>query len=290
MTRAKPHKRSNSPKVVITERDLELFTVVYRHGVMTRTNIQDYFGWDCVSDVNRRLRKLFDAGYLDRRFLPRTFGPTPAVYLIGNEGAKLLVESNKIAANTINRLRYRFRNMSDNLLPHELLITDFACLLKSSFRRYPVCGLQDWRSDEEIVGRCNVIEGGADIELKPDAYGSYNLHKTLFNFFLEADLGTEPISRILKKVELYRSFKASGLFNKAFNRRAFRLFIVTNSGTRTRNISQAIPVADDLKIYVANIEAIRIDPLFAPVWLMAGDSTAQALHLAAELDPVGGAS
>jgi hypothetical protein len=290
MTRAKPHKRSKSPKVVITERDLELFTAVFRHGVMTRTNIQDYFGWDCVSDVNRRLRKLFDAGYLDRRFLPRTFGPTPAVYLIGNEGAKLLVESTKIAANTINRRRYRFRNMSDNLLPHELLITDFACLLKSTFRRYPGCGLQNWKSDEEIVGLCNVIEGGADIELKPDAYGSYNLHKTLFNFFLEADLGTEPISRLLKKVELYRSFKGSGVFNRAFDRQAFRLFIVTNSDTRARNISRSLPIVSDLRIFISCMEAIRVDPIFAPVWFMAGDSTARPLHLAAALNPAGGAT
>jgi len=34
---------------------------------------------------------------------------------------------------------------------------------------------------------------------------------------------------------------------------------------------------------------MRVDPIFAPVWLMAGDSTARPLHLAAELNPVGGA-
>jgi len=289
MTRAKPNRRARPPRVVITERDTELFRAVYQHGVMTRTNVQDYFGWDCVSDVNRRLRKFFDAGYLDRRFLPRTFGPTPAVYLIGNEGAKLLVDSTKIAANTLNRRRYRFKNMSDNLLPHELLITDFACLLKSSFRRYPGCELQDWKSDEEVLGKCNNIEGGADIELKPDAYGSYHLHRTLFNFFLEADLSTEPISRLQKKVELYRSFKGSGLFNKAFDRKAFRLFIVTNSDTRARNISRSLPIVSDLRIFISCIEVISVDPIFAPVWLMAGDSTARALHLAATLNPAGGA-
>jgi len=288
MTRAKPLKRTKPPRVVITERDIELFKAVYRHGVMTRTNIQDYFGWDCVSDVNRRLRKLFDTEYLDRRFLPRTFGPTPAVYLIGNEGVKILAESTKLAANTVNRRRYRFKNMSDSLLPHELLITDFACLLKASFRRYPGCGLLDWKSDEEIIAQCNIIESGSDIKLKPDAYGSYHLHKTLFNFFLEADLGTESISRIQKKVELHRSFKASGLFNRAFDRQAFRLFIVTNSSARARNISRALPIVSDLRIFISHIEAIRIDPLFVPTWLMAGDTTARPLHGAAELNSIGG--
>jgi len=288
--RAKPDKRKKTPKVIITDRDIELFDVLRKHGVMTRKQVQEDFNWDCVSDVNRRLRKLYDVGYIDRRFLPRKFGPTPAVYMIGNEGVKTLASEKRFKVATLNRRRYRFKNLSDNLLPHELLITDYACLLKSTLRRYPDCGIHKWESDEEIVERCNVIDGGADVELKPDAYGSYHLHKTLFNFFLEADLGTEPISRIKKKVELYRSFKASGLFQKSFKRKAFRLFIVTNSGIRARNMCQSLPVVDDLKIFIGNFEAIRIDPLFAPVWLMAGESKAQGLHLAATLNPNGGHS
>lgn len=286
--RASPQKRQKLLRLVITARDMELFEIVHRHGVMTRKNIQLYFGWDCVSDVNRRLRKLFDAGYLDRRFLPRAFGPTQAVYMVGNEGAKVLNEAANLSAKTVNRRRYRYKNMSDSLLRHELLISDFACILKASFTRYPDCGFQDWRSDDEVIGCCNIIEGGADIELKPDAYGSYHLHKTLFNFFLEADLSTEPLSRILKKVELYRSFKASGLFTRAFGRRAFRLFFVTTSKVRAEKINQNIPVISDLKIFTTNIEAVRLDPLFAPVWLMPVKTERVPLHRAAELSPAEG--
>lgn len=286
--RASPEKRQKPRKIIPTERDIELFGALHKYGVMTRSQVQQFLEWSCVSDVNRRFRKLFDAGFVDRRFLPRKFGPTQAVYMLGNEGIKLLTSRKKYKKTDLNRRRYRFKNLSDNLLPHEILITDFACLMKSTLSRYPNCGIHKWECDEEILEHCNVIDGGADVELKPDAFGSYYLHKTLFNFFLEADLGNEPISRIQKKVELYRSFKASGLYSDNFKRQAFRLFIVTNSGVRVRNISKALPLVDDLKIYIANIEAIRIDPLFAPVWLMAGDTRAQALHLASELTPEGG--
>jgi len=271
--RAKPEKRQKPKRVIPTERDTELFEALYRYGVMARTHVQMYLEWDCVSDVNRRLRKLYDAGFVDRRFLTRKFGPTPAVYMLGNEAVKILGKQKDLKKADLNRRRYRYKKLSDNLLPHELLITDFACLLKSTLRRYSGCGLYKWECDEEIVDRCNVIEGGADVELKPDAYGSYHLHKTLFNFFLEADLGTETLSRIQKKVELYRSFK---------------LFIVTNSGVRARNISQSLPAVEDLKIYIANIEAIRIDPFLAPVWLMAGNARAQSLHIASALHMEGG--
>jgi len=282
--RASPEKRKKLKRVIPTERDIILFEALYRHGVMTRSQIQQYLDWECVSDVNRRLRKLYDAGYVDRRFLPRKSGPTSAVYISGNESLKLLVQHSKFKKGDVNRRRHRFNRLSDNLLPHELLITECACLLKATLRRYSGCGFHKWECDDEIVNRCNIIEGGADVELKPDAYGSYHLHKTLFNFFIEADLGTEPLSRIRKKVELYRSFKASGLFKVNFERQAFRLFIVTNSGVRARNISQSLPQTDDLKTYIANIDAIRIDLLLAPVWLMAGTTRAQSLHLASELN------
>jgi len=281
--RAKPDKRRKSPKVITTDRDVELFEALWRHGVMTRSQVQVYFGWDCVSDINRRLRKLFDAGYVDRRFQARKFGPTSAVYLLGNDGVKVLAAEKGINATVLNRRRYRFKNISDHLLPHELLISDFACLLRIALARYPGCGLHGWKYDEQIVELCNVIEDGADLELKPDAYGSYHLNKMLYNFFLEADLGTEPLSRIKRKVELYRSFKASGLFHKNFNWKAFRLFIVTNSSGRVRNISLAMPIVDDLKVFTGNIEAMRIDPLFAPVWMMSGGSKAVPLHSAADL-------
>jgi hypothetical protein len=208
--------------------------------------------------------------------------------MLGNEAVKLLGRQKDFKKTDLNKRRYRYKKLSDNLLPHELLITDFACLLKSTLRRYFGCGLYKWECDEEIVDRCNVIEGGADVELKPDAYGSYHLHKTLFNFFLEADLGTESLSRIHKKVELYRSFKASRLFSDNFNRKAFRLFIVTNSGARARNISQSLPAVEDLRIYIANMEAIRIDPFLAPVWLVAGNARAQSLHIASALHMEGG--
>ena len=143
--------------------------------------------------------------------------------MIGSKGMAILAGEDKSHTKIAERRRYRFKRISDNLLPHELMISECACLLKSTFRRYPNCDLLTWRFDEEIVGQCNMITSGADVELKPDAYGSYHLHKTIYNFFLEADMGNEPISRINKKVELYRSFKASGLFQNNFNRHK-RLF------------------------------------------------------------------
>ena len=276
--RAKPNKRRLSRKVILTERDIELFGALWSFGVLTRNQIQQYFDWKCVSDINRRLRKLFDAGYLDRRFLARQFGTTPAVYVLGNESTTIVAKEKKLDLSLVNRRRYRFRNLSDNLLPHELLISEFGCLLENVFRRYAGSELHDWKNDEEIAGICNTIEEVADRALKPDAYGVYHLNKTLFNFFLEADLGTEPLSRIKYKVELYRSFKTSGLFERNFGRQAFRLIFITTSGIRARNISQAIPATDDLKIFIGNIDAVRSDPIFAPVWMIPGKSRAIPLN------------
>jgi len=286
--RTEPNRRRKPSRVVITERDIDLFQALHLYGVMTRQQIQDCFGWNCVSDVNRRMRKLFDAGFLDRRFVPRKFGATPAVYLIGNEGVKILLEHRRGDVKSINRRRYRFKNISDSFLGHELLITEFACLLRSVFRRYRDCELREWLCDDQLADKCNVVESGADVLLKPDAFGSYHLHKGLFNIFLEADLGTEPLTRIKKKVELYRSFKASGLFEKNFNRKYFGVFIVANSDARAANITKSLPITSDLKVFVGNIETIRIDPLFAPVWFQIGHLQRVAIHSTSNLATVGG--
>jgi len=120
--RAKPTIRRKSRKVVLTERDMILFDALLKFGFMTRDQIQSYFDWACVSDINRRLRKLYDAEYVDRRFLPRTFGSTPAVYSLGSEGASVLVREQGCEEQELNRRRHRSRKLSDNRLPHELLI------------------------------------------------------------------------------------------------------------------------------------------------------------------------
>lgn len=281
--RRDPSTRRQLRKVIITERDQRLCELLHSLGAMTRAHIQDCFEWSCVSDVNRRLRLLYDAGYLDRRLLPRTSGQAPAVYLLGREGAKLVTSGPKLAGQSVVRRRHRFKNMSDSLLPHELLIAEFYCLLIATFRRYQGCDMREWRCDEQILHLCNRFDEGADVELKPDAYGSYHLLNLVFNFFLEADRGTESLSRLRKKVELYRAFKASGLFQKNFERKAFRLLFVSQSTTRARNIARALPQAPDLKVFSGCIDDLRIDSLFGPVWFPAGSQEAQPLHHPAEL-------
>ena len=56
--RAKPDKRRLSRKVVLTERDFELLDALWRFGILTRSQMQTYFDWGCVSDINRRLHGL----------------------------------------------------------------------------------------------------------------------------------------------------------------------------------------------------------------------------------------
>jgi len=277
--RAKPTIRRKSRKVVLTERDMILFDALLKFGFMTRDQIQSYFDWACVSDINRRLRKLYDAEYVDRRFLPRTFGSTPAVYSLGSEGASVLVREQGCEEQELNRRRHRSRKLSDNRLPHELLITEFACLLRAATARYPSCGLIDWRYDDLVAEKCNAVESVADRQLKPDAFGSYHIGRSMYNFFLEADLGTESLPRIQKKVELYRAFKSSGHFQANFGKNAFRLLIVTNSRKRSINISKLLTGSPDLKIFVGAVEELRIDPLFGSVWRVPTSSSTSPQHI-----------
>jgi hypothetical protein len=71
--RKKKWERAKNPEpIVLQPRDQAIILASYEFGLLTREQIQKLFNIDGVITVNMRLRKLFDHGYLSRRFLPTT--------------------------------------------------------------------------------------------------------------------------------------------------------------------------------------------------------------------------
>jgi hypothetical protein len=271
--------------VTLTTRDTELLEALARFGVLERSHIQSCLEWNCVSDVNRRLMKLFAARYLDRRFLPPRFGLTPAAYFLGERGVEKLATNRQMDLSALNRRRFRLRNMSDGLLLHEILISEFGCALQSSLTRHQEADLLEWHYDEELVGLCNVVEKSSDIALKPDGYGIYQVNGRRYQFFLEADRGTEPLSRIREKVNLYRSLKISGLFKENFGCDAFRVYFVTEAEGRALSIAEAVSPVCEFRLYIGRIGALRVEPLFSSVWVEPGSLQKVRLHDAGSAAP-----
>ncbi len=91
LTRRKP-----SP-LVLTERDRLILEWVYRHRFLTTDHIQTITASKSRDKLNKRLKHLFDAKFLDRPIAQeRLFAYTdkrPLVHALGNEGAKYIEEA-----------------------------------------------------------------------------------------------------------------------------------------------------------------------------------------------------
>lgn len=266
-------------QIVVTDRDVEILKLVFRFGVVTRPLLQIALSWKCVSDINRRLRKLVAAGFLDCR--PELHLPgVPPVYRLGKPGVVLLSQHSGIDPECIERRRRQYHGLSSSFLRHELLIAEFGCRLRHALTTAPESGLVEWRNTDELPALCNPGVGIGNILLKPDAYASFHIGQVKINAFLEADCGSESLRRLSDKVEQYRIFKENGLFVERFRAKAFRLLILTLSSRRAENIRRQLKETSGVKVFITDIAAIKADLLFAPVWsLLDGSASHQTQAL-----------
>jgi len=268
--------KRKSTGVVLTQRDLGIFKLLESIVVITRKSLQLFFEWQCTSDVNRRLSKLVEAGYLKRRFLPSHSGNGPAIYLLGPAGINEVQPPH--GGELLIRRSQRIKKVAESQLRHELELSGFACRILKALQLGPDSGFLQWKAEDEIREMCNLQDEVGDVDLKPDAFLSYLVNQLQYNAFLEIDLGTEPLRRIAKKLHYYQAFRASGLFQSRFEQRAFRLLIVTNSTARMRNIAQLLFPCADLKVFVGTLSVTVEDLLFNPCWLSPGATREVALH------------
>lgn len=279
MTRKIVKRAQRLSRVAITDRDREILKFVSDSGVTTRPLLQIARSWNCVSDINRRLRKLVLAGFLD--CLPQHHLPgVPPIYRLGKQGVAELSQQSGIDPECIERRRRQYHGLNESMLRHELLVAEFGCRLRRALTAAPDSGLIEWRHADELPALCNPGAGIGNTVLKPDAYVSFHVGQIRINCFLEADCGTESLRRISDKVEQYRIFKEDGLFAERFRAKAFRLLILTLSERRAENIRRQLQETPGVKTFITNIAAIRTDLLFAPVWfLLDGSNTDQTQAL-----------
>jgi Replication-relaxation len=164
---------------VVQPRDLAIVRDVWRYKFLTAPQLLELWWRDAESPWpgQRRLRKLFDAGYLERfRPLARR-GSYPWTYHLGNAGHQLLQRAGVIAAS----LRYNPRTIYDyGHVLHELQLNAWVL----AFRRAAGDALLAWHGETDIapprdVGRHQLrLPGDRSVEdlrddrarlLRPDA-------------------------------------------------------------------------------------------------------------------------
>src|SRR5688572_25453953 len=88
----KRHQRIIDPSPMrLTERDIAVIEAVNRFRVLKQEQLQALF-FGSKATAQFRLEKLYDHGYLERKFLPVMLGQgrSPTLYVLDRKGAELL--------------------------------------------------------------------------------------------------------------------------------------------------------------------------------------------------------
>jgi len=191
MTRQKRSERRSGIAIRLTDRDRELVHALGRFRIArTRDLVALYFRGVRRDTAAVRLRRLFDAGFLDIR------SRDPSVenlYLLGPRGRKLVVEEGGSAA-----------SIPRGSLDHHLAIVSTWVAVASEM----VAGLEielaraDWEIRKDV--------GGVDVSVVPDLFLVLRGSVARLAIAVEIDRSTEPLHILRDKVARYVELRESG--------------------------------------------------------------------------------
>ncbi|NRQ30652.1 replication-relaxation family protein [Nonomuraea sp. NN258] len=248
----------------LTPRDAEILDAVWEHRVLTTDQLTAIF-FPSVHRARHRLLDLYELRALDR-FRPwAPTGSRPWHWILGATGAHHLAAQRGIAP---SELRYRPDSAGaiafSSRLNHQIGVNEFFAQLHATARRVANgAAVAEWWPER----RCAALWGDL---ARPDAFGRWTEpaptgQPDSIDFFLEHDTGTEPLSRVLAKLDGYTALaEATGIVTPV-------LFWLPNA-TREANLRKllavpAIPVAT-----AVHTPTTAADGPAGPVWLPAGST------------------
>lgn len=309
-------RATSAPAMQLTARDVEIVTHVAEHRLLSSQHLITLYPDRSPQKTLRRLRLLFDHGYLDRPPVQRVrrffvSGSFPHVYSLGRKGAALLADRRLAPP---ERWAQKNRELTDRFFDHTLLISDIAVAFRAGATAHEGARVIPYR---EILDRSpedtrtmqhahrwrvaakkeqyRALPESAEIGLIPDGiFGLEHGGKSTY-FFLEADRGTMPIERgtgrgrlslkgtsLLKKFIAYHETRRAALHTRRYGMKGFRvLTVTTGSPKRVAEMVKAVqqlPSPHGMFLF-ATLDAVRSDnPLLMP-WM---SGTGEPVHLLAQ--------
>lgn len=273
--RARRDKRlKNPPPIRITERDIAVIRTVHEYRIMTTQQIQQLF-FPSMHRAYERLSALYHHRYLDRRFLGEYSDKMnkPVLYVLDRAGVELLrsrlglaIEGKKVS-----------KDATPQFLHHALAIGDVRVAVTKACKNTDF-GLTEWRGEGELKADYDYItirnERGrmVSVSLIPDSYFQIATPKGNTHFFLELDRGTMDLGRFAQKVVAYTAYSGSGLSERRFGTKRFRMLTVTESVERMSNLKHATEeVGGENRFWFSTLSGLTSETvLIEPVWSISG--------------------
>lgn len=261
-------KRAKQANLQLTDRDVLILQSLHKYRFLTSVHLMQLTETASQQAMNRRLRELFDAKYIDRpkaqMFSLAYAEKRPMVYALGNEGAELLSNRFQLALPDIYWTE-KNRRVKEKFVEHTLGISDFmvsmemACKETGNIRLISkdeilaVSPDKTRRAKNPFRWQTRILWEGErhEISIVPDeVFGLHYLAKpdgkNKAYFFVEIDRGTMPITRrdvrqtsFTRKLLSYADSYERKLHSERFGIKNFRVLTLTTSTERIKTMQQA---------------------------------------------------
>ncbi|KAB1116840.1 hypothetical protein F6X54_10170 [Micromonospora aurantiaca] len=194
-----PQSRSSGLLAIyphITSRDRLLLQLLDDHQVLTTDHIHRML-FLARRTCQLRLGELAALGLLERfRFARAGGGSYPWHWTLGHHGHRFQAAAHRRPEPTVRASRQSIDRLSANpRLTHLLTTNEFFVRLAVHARRHPQARLDRWWSETMTTKQFRTITA--------DGHGLWSVADTTVGFFLEADTGTEPLGRLVAKLDRY---------------------------------------------------------------------------------------
>ncbi len=186
----------------LTDRDRTICQLLSDHRVLTTDQIRDLVFGD-KGHVRRRLVTLHRLAVIDRFRPHRETGSAPYHYVLGPMGAAVLAAQQGIDLADLGYRRDQALAIAHNQrLDHLVGVNGFFAALAAAARRRPDTKLVHWWSERRCAASWGEI-------VRPDSYGHWHENGADVDFFLEYDRGTEPLHRLVDKLDGYTDLQTA---------------------------------------------------------------------------------
>lgn len=254
-------QRAREPDpIALQPRDEIIVALVSEFRFLAREQLQRLLDFPCVTRINIRLRKLYDHGYLSRRFLPTVSGSPKALYVLGPRGVLIASESLNLDHRQVEKERMAVLQEKDLFLDHQTLLNETRICLTAAINNTQQMRLERWSKDHQIR------LPGQEKKLRPDGYLCFFCQGKVYGFFLEVDCSTMSSDRIKSKAAAYLDYARSGLYEEDFGLRYFRVLFVAKTEVRLLNLKSAIEELTDRVFCLTTLDRLYGNPVRDRIW------------------------
>ncbi|MEV0158074.1 replication-relaxation family protein [Micromonospora sp. NPDC050686] len=201
-----PRSRSTNLLAIyphITSRDRLLLQLLDDHQVLTTDQIHRML-FHARRTCQLRLNELAALGLLDRfRFARDGGGSQPWHWTLGHHGHRFQAAAHHRPEPTLRTSRQTVQRLSANPhLNHLLTTNEFFVRLTAHTRHHRQARLDRWWPETLTTKQYRTITA--------DGHGLWSVADTTIGFFLETDTGSEPLPRVVAKLDRYTHLARRG--------------------------------------------------------------------------------